>query len=72
MENKEEKIKRVGTKHEVYNGQASRTSGGLTKDKLKVNRRGKIVSSAKSDIGNKLYENFGKKKLPKDEDDEEF
>lgn len=39
--------KTVGTKREVWNGSAERTSGGLTMDKLGKNKRGHIVSVLK-------------------------
>ena len=38
------KIKTVGTKSEVYNSKAKRTSGGLRKDDLMLNRHGRVVS----------------------------
>jgi DVNP family len=34
----------VGTRAMVWHGTAHHTSGGLTKDKLMMNKRGKIVS----------------------------
>ena len=34
----------IGTKLMVFRGQAHKTSGGLTKGDLMVNRRGKVVS----------------------------
>lgn len=54
-------FKTVGSKEDVFYGNAQRTSGGLTKEKLMLNKNGKVVSSAKSQIGKKLYENFQKK-----------
>ena len=38
------KIKTVGTKSEVYNSKAKRTSGGLKKNDLMLNRHGRVVS----------------------------
>ena len=59
------KAKRVPTiargkraKAAVFRGTKTKTSGGLTKDKLKKNRRGRIVSKAASAAGAKRYENI--------------
>ena len=41
----------VGSRRQVFNGFAVRTSGGLTKDKLLKNPAGRIVSRAKSAFG---------------------
>ena len=38
------KIKAVGSRPEVMHGNAMRTVGGLTKQKLKYNKHGRIVS----------------------------
>ena len=38
------KIKAVGSRAEVMHGNAMRTAGGLTKEKLKHNKHGSIVS----------------------------
>ena len=38
------KIKNIGKKHEVYHGKAKRTSGGLRKEDLMMNRHNRIVS----------------------------
>ena len=38
----------IGSRSQVMHGTASKTSGGLTKDNLKYNKWGKIVSSKKS------------------------
>ena len=40
--------KKVGTKDEVWNGVCQKTSGGLTKKDLKLNKKGKVVSKRKS------------------------
>ena len=40
--------KKVGTKDEVWNGLCKKTSGGLTKKDLKLNKSGKVVSKLKS------------------------
>jgi len=45
----------IGSKAQVWHGSAVRTSGGLTKDKLMVNKRGRIVSKKKHLIGQKAF-----------------
>lgn len=40
-------IKRVGSRAEVFHGNAKQTSGGLTKKNLLKNKRGEIVSRKK-------------------------
>ena len=40
-----------GSKSDVWYGRAMKTPGGLTKDKLMVNRYGKIVSRKQSEAG---------------------
>tara|TARA_B100001057_G_scaffold500622_1_gene616703 strand:+ start:3480 stop:3770 length:291 start_codon:yes stop_codon:yes gene_type:complete len=37
-----------GSRAQVWHGTAYKTEGNLTKDKLKMNKRGRIVSKAKS------------------------
>lgn len=45
------KIKAVGSREEVYLGQAKHTSGGLKKaDLLKVDTKGKVVYKSKAKI----------------------
>lgn len=39
--------KTIGTRAEVYHGSARRTSGGLTKNELMMNKHGRIVSRKK-------------------------
>ena len=39
--------KTIGTRAEVYHGTARRTSGGLTKNELMMNKHGRIVSRKK-------------------------
>lgn len=39
--------KTIGTRAEVYHGTARRTSGGLTKGELMMNKHGRIVSKKK-------------------------
>jgi len=50
-----------GSKEEVYNGLADKTSGGLCKGDLCVNDRGKIVSKKKHDLGKQNFKGFSKK-----------
>lgn len=40
-------VKRVGSRAEVFHGNAKQTSGGLTKKNLLKNKRGEIVSRKK-------------------------
>ena len=42
------KMARVGSRAQVMHGTAHHTSGGLTKNDLKMNKWGRIVSKAKS------------------------
>ena len=37
----------IGTRAQVHHGSAYKTAGGLTKDKLLMNKNGRIVSKAK-------------------------
>jgi hypothetical protein len=48
---------RVGSKYLVFSGKALRTSGGLYKKDLMMNKRGRIVSKKKHELGkkNKLF-----------------
>lgn len=48
------KIK-VGSKAQVYHGSAERTSGGLEKSDLLMNKRGRIVSRKKMEAGKKAF-----------------
>ena len=45
---KTSQMRTIGSRIEVYNGEASRTAGGLTKKDLKLNARGKVVSKKAS------------------------
>jgi len=45
------KLKRVGSRAEVFHGNAKRTSGRLTKDDLFKNAAGRIVSKKKHEAG---------------------
>lgn len=46
-------IRSVGTREQVWEGLAKKTAGGLTKDDLIMNSRGKIVSKKRSEMGKK-------------------
>jgi hypothetical protein len=52
-------MKTVGTKKDVWEGKALRTSGGLTKSKLTLSKTGKVVSKAKQALGKQQYAKFG-------------
>lgn len=41
----------VGTKSQVWKGMADKTGGGLRKDDLVINKRGKIVSKRQHEAG---------------------
>ena len=41
-------MKAIGTRQEVWDGKSDHTASGLTKNKFKLNSRGKIVSKARS------------------------
>ena len=45
----------IGTKLQVWNGTKEKTSGGLTKNDLVKNKRGKIVSKKKMEAGKKAF-----------------
>ena len=48
-----------GIKRAVYEGRLSHTSGKLTKDHLKENKRGRVVSVAASSAAKKNYNKQG-------------
>jgi hypothetical protein len=48
---KTRKSKIIGTRRQVYNGSMMKTSGGLTKNDLMLNKRGRIVSKKKHSFG---------------------
>jgi hypothetical protein len=50
-----DKIKTVGSRREVWNGRAKKTSGGLTKANLILNSSGKPVSKAQHEKGIKQF-----------------
>ena len=72
-----EEIKKTGTAIEVWKGQAKKTPGGLTKDNLMKNKRGKIVSKKKYEAGLRAYEQnkdklkqFKKKEIKEEKEEE--
>ena len=62
-------IKKYGDRISVWEGLASMTRGGLTKDDLVMSKNGKLVSKKKSEIAKRNYEQFGfaKRKAPEPE-----
>ena len=66
-------IKKFGDRNAVWDGLASRTRGGLTKDDLMMSKNGKLVSRKKSEIAKRNYQQFGfaKRKQPEPEPVEE-
>ena len=62
------RIPAVGTKLQVWRGEAKHTAGGLTKSKLMMNKKsGKVVSKAKHNLAvrNKIYERIKEYTIPK-------
>jgi hypothetical protein len=53
-------MKSVGTKAQVWHGNAKHTSGGLTKKDLMKTKRGRIVSRKKHTLGKKALKNLRK------------
>lgn len=47
MPDKTRKVFKVGSRRQVYNGSAEMTVGGLRKEQLVKNERGRIVSATK-------------------------
>lgn len=45
----------IGSRAQVWHGTASRTTGGLTKDDLMLNKQGRIVSIKKHEQGKLAY-----------------
>jgi hypothetical protein len=50
----------TGTRAQVWHGSAKKTSGGLTKDKLMMNKHGRIVSKKKHASGKKTIKHLRK------------
>lgn len=55
------KVKRVGSRKEVWEGQAMKTKGGLQKQHLMINKRKKIISIKKYNAGKALLDRASKK-----------
>jgi len=54
------KIKKKGTKEEVHQGLAIQTGGGLRKEDLMLNKRGKVVSKKRHEHGKNQVKNIEK------------
>ncbi len=50
----------TGTRAQVWHGTAKKTSGGLTKEKLMMNKHGRIVSKKKHASGKKTIKHLRK------------
>ena len=57
----------IGNKKQVWTGEAQRTSGGLRKSNLMVNKRGKVVSIKKHEAGVKRFKENKLRPLSKEE-----
>ena len=58
-------MKAVGSRAQVMHGNAKHTSGGLTKEDLKYNRSGRIVSRRKSSYAKRMNRLAGYPKYTK-------
>lgn len=54
------RVPRVGTRAQVWHGTAHHTSGGLTRNDLKKNKHGRIVSRRASSAGKKALKHLVK------------
>jgi hypothetical protein len=52
--------KTIGTRAQVWHGTAKKTNGGLTKNKLMMNKHGRIVSRRKHSLGKKSIKHLVK------------
>ncbi len=60
MEEQPKKIRKYGSRHEVFDlGTALMTRGKLTKDDLMISRTGRIVSVKKSKAAAESYKQYG-------------
>ena len=50
--------RKIGSKYEVFQGLALRTSGGLCKDDLMESKRGQIISKKRHEQGKKAFKNI--------------
>ena len=57
----------IGNKKQVWSGEAQRTSGGLRKSNLMINKRGKVVSIRKHEAGLKRFRENKLRPLTKEE-----
>ncbi len=55
------KTKKVGTRAEVWHGTATKTKGGLMKENLAMNAKGRIVSKRKQELGRAAFSQHLKK-----------
>ena len=62
--NKNQKVKLIGNRDDVWNYLAQKTSGGLTRDDLKVNARGQIVSKLASEASFSKLRKIGSRSSP--------
>jgi len=63
-------VKRYGTREEVWDGQATKTRGGLTKNDLVLSKTMKIVSKKKSQMAKAAYAKYGFNKRTQEEPEE--
>lgn len=64
---KSKDVKTVGSKWAVYHGKAKHTVGGLKKNALCINKRGKVVSKKKQLLGKKAFKANGLKPKTKNQ-----
>ena len=57
----------IGSKQQVYNGTARKTSGGLTKERLMKNSKGRIVSRRQHELGKLRFKQNNLKPKTKEE-----
>ena len=62
-------MKRIGTRTEVWEGIATKTVSGLTKDKFMLNKRKKVVSKARSLASQKNIERLKQFQFKKSDKD---
>jgi len=53
-------MKTIGSRAQVWHGTATHTAGGLTKEKLMMNKRGRIVSKARHALGQNAIKHLEK------------
>lgn len=62
---KQKKIPAVGSRAQVFHGNAKHTSGGLKRKDLMLNKRGRIVSKKASGMAKKTWRTRLKGHIPK-------